>query len=191
MREKTKMAKTFIDDKPFLLGDRSLTKPTSPITKILLHLANAKSDNERNRYRIKESTKLAKQTVYNGIKSLKAMGLISEKISKERSRTGLPIRNYHLTKQGWYESTLLDSRLIEKAEDKVGESYHKIMAGRVLSKTIYIQWLIDRLDEALRTGKAPPGWYFKLTTCEHGHIKINHAIEPEMLKKIEQMRKES
>ena len=188
MREKTKTAKVlYVDGIPFRLGDRRLTVThASPITKIVLHLANARSDNERNKYRIKLSTGLAKQTVYNGIKSLKTMNFISEKISKERARTGLPIRNYYLTEEGWYEAALLDPRLVKKVEEKFGKPIESLYGDRAVTKNLYLDWLIKRVRAALSLGIAPPGWYFKLTTDEHGEVKFTHALDPSLLERIEQ-----
>ena len=165
-------------------GHLSHVPTTSPISKILLHLVYAR-DNERNKYQIKKATKLAKQTVYNCINSLKKMNLIAERVRKGTSRTGLPVKNYHLTLQGWYEASTLDRRLIQLAKEKLGETFFLMLQESRESQYFYVSWLIDRLKEALLTGKTSPGWQFILTSDDQGHVKFSSKSETsDLIKRI-------
>jgi len=149
---------------------------SSALTKVLTYLAQTKEDRERTKYRIEKSTKLHKQTVYNGIDRLKMMRLVKE-IELGRSRVGLPVKAYRLTEQGWFSVSFKDPKLVDVAKKQLGVRYDELQQKYRKATQEWADFLVETIRELLTARKVRPGYFFNLTIKADETGRVSYKVQ--------------
>lgn len=146
------------------------------------------SDKPLNKYEIEKQGKIPRQSVYNWVPRLEARGLIRKVGSPEKSRADRPVYRYDLTEEGlkWLGGMVPD--LPTKVETKYSKHLPVIRRRYQQKYLTYVteartreledieRWT-ELIRRVVRTGKASPGWGFRLEIATNEQGQIRYGIE--------------
>ena len=127
-----------------------------------------------NKYQIEKRSKISKGTVYNMVDHLRRIGWI-EVASTGRSRVGLPVEYYRLTKLGQFRATTSNPDLEPQVRNLLGRRFEELQEKATKAHLGRFREELRMADEVFTRGTAPPNWALRieLTADEKGRVKYS------------------
>jgi DNA-binding PadR family transcriptional regulator len=134
-----------------------------------------------NKYEIGKRAKIGQQTLYNWVGRMKRWGWIKV-VSTGRSRVGLPIEFYRLTKLGQFRASTLNPDLTPAIRSALGPQFEEFQERQRQARLMRFRQEMNIAQQVLTQEKAPPNWFLtmELRADDQGRLKhyFRTGIEP-------------